>query len=168
MAGPRPPYGFRYNDARDNYVVDPEKMRVIECIFRMVGAEGYTMNATRLAFNREGVLPPSGGRFWSPKYVREAIRDDVYRSHTFEEVAALVSPDVAARLDPKKRYGIWYFNRRRYVTKQVSVNGPEGRSYRRTTKVFDKPRAEGIAVPESEIAHEWVDAAREAIKDNRP
>jgi pimeloyl-ACP methyl ester carboxylesterase len=24
VAGPRPPYGFRYNDARDNYVVDPE------------------------------------------------------------------------------------------------------------------------------------------------
>jgi len=135
----------------------------------MVGAEGYTMNATRLAFNREGISPPSGGRFWSPKYVREAIRDDVYRSHTSEEVAELVSPDVAARLDPKKRYGIWYFNRRRYVSKQVSVNGPEGRSYRRTTKVIDKPRAEWIAVPvpESGIPREWVDAAREAIKDNQ-
>jgi site-specific DNA recombinase len=76
---------------------------------------------------------------------------------------------VAARLDPKKRYGVWYFNRRRYVTKQVSVNGPEGRSYRRTTKVFDKPRSEWIAVPvpESGIPREWVDAAREAIKDNQ-
>ena len=91
MAGPRPPYGFRYNDARDNYVVDAETMTVIERIFRMVGAEGHTINATRLAFNREGVQPPSGGRFWSPKYIREAIRDDMYRSHTYEEVAALVS-----------------------------------------------------------------------------
>ena len=71
----------------------------------------------------------------------------MYRSHSCEEVAELVSPDVAARLDPNKRYGIWYFNRRRYVTKQVSVNGPEGRSYRRTTKVFDRPRSEWIAVP---------------------
>jgi site-specific DNA recombinase len=76
---------------------------------------------------------------------------------------------VAARLDPNKRYGIWYFNRRRYVSKQVSVNGPEGRSYRRTTKVFDRPRSEWIAVPvpESGIPREWVDAAREAIKDNQ-
>ena len=73
VAGPRPPYGFRYNDARDNYVVDPEKMRVIERIFRMVGTEGYTLNATRRAFNREGVQPPSG-EFWSPKCVRQAIR----------------------------------------------------------------------------------------------
>jgi site-specific DNA recombinase len=40
VAGPRPPYGFRYNDARDNYVVDPEKMRVIERIFRMVAQRG--------------------------------------------------------------------------------------------------------------------------------
>jgi site-specific DNA recombinase len=168
VAGPRPPYGFRYNDARDNYVVDPKKMRVIERIFRMVGTEGYTMNATRRAFNREGVQPPSG-EFWSPKYVREAIKDDVYRSHSYDEVAALVSPDVAARLDPNKRYGIWYFNRRRYVSKQVSVIGPEGRSYRRTTKQFDKPRSEWIAVPvpESGIPREWVDAAREAIKDNQ-
>src|SRR5919112_1603423 len=86
LAGPRPPYGFRYNDARDNYVVVQEKMRVIERIFRMVGAEGYTMSATRLTFNREGVKPPSG-EFWSPKYLREAIKDDVYRSHTYEEVA---------------------------------------------------------------------------------
>ena len=146
VVGPRPPYGFRYNDARDNYVVDPKKMRVIERIFRVVGTEGYTMNATRRAFNREGVQPPSG-EFWSPKYVREAIKDDVYRSHSYDEVAALVSSDVAARLDPNKRYGIWYSNRRPYVSKQVSVNGPEGRSYRRTTKQFDKPRSEWIAVP---------------------
>ena len=169
VAGPRPPYGFRYNEARDNYVVEAETMAVIERIFRMVGAEGHTMNATRLAFNREGLPPPSGGRFWSPKYVREAIKDDVYRPHTYEEVAELVSPDVAARLDPKKRYGIWHFNRRRYVSKQVSENGPEGRSYRRTIKVFDKPRSEWVAVPvpESGIPREWVDAAREAIKDNQ-
>jgi site-specific DNA recombinase len=128
LAVHRPPYGFRYNDARDNYLVDEERMAVMERIFRMVGVEGCSMNATRLTFNREGVRPPAG-EFWSPKYIREAIKDDVYRSHSYEEVAELVSPDVAARLDPKKRYGIWYFNRRRYVTKQVSVNGPEGRSY---------------------------------------
>jgi hypothetical protein len=53
LAGPRPPYGFRYNDARDNYVVDEETMRVIKRIFRMVGGEGHTMHAVRLAFNQE-------------------------------------------------------------------------------------------------------------------
>jgi hypothetical protein len=69
LAVHRPPFGFRYNDTRDNYLVDAERMEVIERIFRMVGVEGYTMNATRLAFNREDVRPPSGG-FWSPKYIQ--------------------------------------------------------------------------------------------------
>jgi len=169
LAVHRPPYGFRYNDARDNYLVDEESIRVIARIFRMVGAEGHTMCATRLAFNREGVRPPSGGRYWSPKYIREAIKDDVYRPHTFEEVSALVTPAVAARLDPEKRYGIWWFNRRRYASKQVAMGGPEGRTYRRQIKVTDKPRSEWIAVPvpDSGIPREWIDAARNSIKDNK-
>src|ERR671916_2238648 len=33
MAGPRPAYDFRYNDARDNYVVDAETMAVVRRIF---------------------------------------------------------------------------------------------------------------------------------------
>src|SRR5919206_2404961 len=33
----RPPYGFRYNDTRDNYLLDAEKMAMMERIFRMVG-----------------------------------------------------------------------------------------------------------------------------------
>jgi site-specific DNA recombinase len=149
--------------------VDEERMQIIKRIFRMVGAEGCTMSVTRLTFNREGVSPPSGGRYWSPTYIREAIKDDVYRPHTFEEVAALVSPTVAAQLDPKKRYGVWWFNRRRYASKQVAVSGPEGRSYRRETKVSDKPHSEWIAVPvpDSGIPREWIDAARDSIKDNK-
>ena len=40
------------------------------------------------------------------------LTDDVYRPHSYEEMRTLVetgqlSPDVAARLDPKKCYGIW-------------------------------------------------------------
>jgi len=169
IAGTRPNYGFRYNDARDNYVVDEESMRIIARIFRMVGAEGQTLNAVKRAFNREGVRPPLGGKYWSPKYIRECIKDDVYRPHTFEEVRQVVSPDVAARLDPSLNYGIWWFNRRRTESRQVSETGPNGRHYRRRIKVTDKPRSEWIAVPvpDSGIPREWIDATREAIKENR-
>jgi hypothetical protein len=86
------------------------------------------MCAVRLAFNRKSVRPPSGGRYWSSKYIREAIKDDVYRPHTFDEVSGLVSPAVAARLNPDTLYGIWWFNRHHYASKQVAVNGPDGRS----------------------------------------
>jgi site-specific DNA recombinase len=170
LAGPRPSYGFRYNDARDNYLVDEESMRVVRRIFRSVGAEGKTMNSVRMAFNREGVSPPLGGRYWSPKKLRDIILDDVYRAHSYEEIAAFVSAEVAARLDSQKLYGIWWFNRRRYETKQVAVNDPAGagRQYRRQGRVYEKPRGEWIAVPVPNpgIPQEWVDAAREAIKDN--
>jgi site-specific DNA recombinase len=169
LAGPRPPFGFRYNDARDNYVVDEEAMRVIKRIFHMVGGEGHTMHAVRLAFNQEGIRSPLGGRFWTPKALTDRLNDDVYRPHTYEEIRALVSPEVALRLDPKKRYGIWWFNRRRYETKQVAETGPNGeRRYRRVGKLSDKPRSEWIAVPvpDSGIPRELVDAARESIEKN--
>jgi len=73
VAGPRPNFGFQYNDARDNYVVDEEQMRVIERIFQGVGAEGWTMYAVKAALDREGVAPPLGGKFWSLKYIRHRI-----------------------------------------------------------------------------------------------
>ena len=169
IAGARPNYGFRYNEARDNYVVDERSMSVIGRVFRMIGAEGQTMNAVKRAFEREGVRPPLGGKYWSPKHIRECIRDDVYRPHTFEEVRRVVTPEVAATLDPTRSYGIWWFNRRRTETKQVLEMGPDGRRYRRRIKVTDKPRSEWIAVPvpDSGIPREWIDATREAIKDNR-
>jgi site-specific DNA recombinase len=90
VAGPRPNFGFRYNDARDNYVVDEEQMGVVRRIFREVGAEGRTLYSVKTDLDMEGVAPPSGGRFWSLKYIRDRINDDLYKPHTFEEVSALV------------------------------------------------------------------------------
>jgi site-specific DNA recombinase len=79
-----------------------------------------------------------------------------------------MSADVAGRLDPTKCYGIWFFNRRKTTTSQVAVNGADGKTYKRKTKITERPEGEWIAVPvpESGIPREWVDAARDAIKDN--
>jgi site-specific DNA recombinase len=97
------------------------------------------------------------------------VLDDVYRPHTFEEIRELVLPEVAARLDPEKYYGVWWYNRRRQRRVQVSEAGQDGRRYRRKTITTEKPRAEWIAVPvpDSGITRAWVDAAREAVKHNR-
>ena len=65
VAGPRPNYGFRFNEKRDGYLVEEDKMVVIRRIFRMVGAEGMTLNATRCTLEKEGILTPSGRRSWS-------------------------------------------------------------------------------------------------------
>src|SRR3712207_7940090 len=67
--------------------------------------------------------PPRSTLFpYTPLFRSEVIKDDVYRPHSFEEVQALVTPEVAAQLDPDKSYGIWWFNRQRHTFKQVVEN----------------------------------------------
>ncbi|MDP9454214.1 MAG: recombinase family protein [Actinomycetota bacterium] len=161
-----PDFGYRYNTDRTGYVVDEEAMSVVRRIFYMVGVEGLAMRATKRALEAEGVLSPMGKRYWHQTTIRRIVLDDVYRPHTAHEVAALVSPEVAARLDAKGLYGVWWFNRKRTKTEQVAVEGPEGRVYKRRTRSFDNPREEWIAVPVagSGIPREWADAARARVE----
>jgi hypothetical protein len=58
IPSPTPDYGFDYNGTRDNYVVDEEKMQVVLRIFRMVGAEGDSLNGVKKTFDREGIPTP--------------------------------------------------------------------------------------------------------------
>ena len=44
IAGPVPNYGFRYNQTRDGYLVDEERIAVVRRIFRMVGVEGMPLH----------------------------------------------------------------------------------------------------------------------------
>jgi site-specific DNA recombinase len=148
VAGHTPNYGFGYNDKRDNYVVNEETMARVRRAFHMIGVEGLPLYSAKRAFEREGIPAPNGGKHWAKKSIRDMILDDVYRPHTYEEVKTQVSPDVAAPLDPEKRYGIWWFNRRRTTRKQVAEpNGDGGRDYKKRQKVAEKPREEWIAVP---------------------
>jgi len=116
-----------------------------------------------------GVSGPRGGR-WNKTQVRRIILGDVYKPHTFEEIRGLVTPEVAARLNPEKNYGIWWFNRRRVKVTQVSEGSGTDKRYRRRSELEAKDQSEWIAVPvpDAGVPREVVDAARAAIKDNRP
>ena len=144
-------------------------MGIVRRIFYMVGMEGRTLYAVKQVLEREGVKSPSGKTRWSTQVIRDRILDDVYKPYSFEKVAELVSEEVAAKLAPRRRYGIWWYNRRRTIRKQVSKEGSEGRRYRRTVKTTEKDKNEWIAVPvpDSGVPHEWVEAARAVIKDNK-
>jgi site-specific DNA recombinase len=168
VAGRSPRYGFKLNASRDGYEVDEEKMAIVRRIFREV-ADGTTLRAIALKLEREGVPTPRGAKFWDRSFFRNCVLDDVYRSHSFEEVAAVVSPQVAACLDPSKRYGLWWFNRRRMTSTPVSEVSGDGRRYGRRYSSYTKPKEEWIAVPvpDSGVPRGVVDAAREQIKDNR-
>ncbi len=120
-------------------------------------------------------MPTSnGGTFWHSKVIRAYLLDDVYKPHTQDEITAFVeagqmTSTVAAALDPNKTYGIWWYNRRRTRRTQVSEPRPNGeRSYKKKSHYVYRPQEEWVAVPVpgSGVPREWVDAAREAVKEN--
>jgi site-specific DNA recombinase len=168
-------YGFRYNERRDGYEIDEERMKVVRRIVRMIGAEGRTLYAVKRTLEKEGVPTPNGGKFWAAMVLRLYVLDDVYRPHSREEIKAMVdagqmSSEVFGRLDPEKSYGIWWFNRRRTRRTQVSENGANGeRSYKKKCRYVYRPKEEWVAVPvpHSGIAAELIDAAREIVTENR-
>jgi site-specific DNA recombinase len=169
VAGHTPNYGSRFNEARDGYEVDEEKMAVVRRIFRMVGTEAATTHRVKRAFELEGIPNPSGGKYWDKKVIKSFVLDDVYKPHTLQEVAALMPREVYSRLDPEGYYGVWWFNRRRTTSTQVAEVGPNGREYKKRSRVSYKDKSEWIAVPvpDSGIPREWVDAARTVVAGYR-
>jgi site-specific DNA recombinase len=183
VAGPAPSYGFRFNAARDGYEVDDEAMVVVSRIFRMVGAEGASLRGVVTALNSDGVKRPAStsnksGR-WGVTFVRDHIvKDDLYKPHDFQELHDLVamgnlSLEVLERLDPDGTYGVAWFNKGRSYTTQVAVIDGEGRKlYKKRRRFVERPRSEWVAVPvplgdTPPAPRELVEAAREAIEDNR-
>src|SRR5215212_3847709 len=167
VAGRSPRYGFKLNATRDAYEVDEEKMVVVRRIFREV-TDGTTFRAIALRLEREGVPTPQGAKFWDRSFFRHRVFEDVYHPHSFEEVEAVVSPQVIARLDPSKEYGLWWFNRRRMTSTPVSEVYGDGRRYGKRYSSYTKPNEEWIAVPvpDAGMPREIVDVAQEQIKDN--
>src|SRR5215210_9550719 len=100
--------------------------------------------------------------------LRRLIANDVYRPHTAKEMARLVTPEVAARLNPDEHYGIQWFNRKRTSTSTISEpdeNG--GRIYRKRSAVSLRPKEEWIAVPvPAFLLRALVNRARKALEEN--
>jgi hypothetical protein len=113
-------------------------------VFYMVGIEGKSLSSVAKTLEQEGVPRSKGVRRWDRSFFRACIVDDVYKPHSFEVVRAIVSPEVAARLDPEKRYGIWWFNRRGLDIRQVSESHPNDRHYRKTYRWHHKPKEEQL------------------------
>ena len=100
-------YGFKFKEVRDGLEVDEERMAVVRRVFYMIGVAGHPISAVKRALEAEGVSTATGKQRWATTPIRDFIKDDIYKPHTYEEVKELVSPDVAARLDREKLYGLW-------------------------------------------------------------
>lgn len=56
-------------------------------------------------------FPVGGTKHWYVSTIRRIIENDI--SLPYEEVAEVLSPEVASALDPERRYSLYWFNRKR-------------------------------------------------------
>src|SRR5829696_8612666 len=93
IATMKPPYGFRYNQARDGLIVYEPEMLVVEKIFRLA-AEGLGTKAIQTRLYREGVSSPTGKELWHRPVLKRMVLNDIYKPHTYEETVELVPKEV--------------------------------------------------------------------------
>jgi site-specific DNA recombinase len=167
IGGTKIPYGFSMNEAGDAYVLDEEKMTIVRRIFQMV-ADKANLYAVQQSLMADGVPAPAGGRSWSRTTLRNIILDDCYFPFTHNEVAALVAPEVAGRLNESLNYGIWWYNKTR--TKATRVVRMRDGSYVKRRTYAPNPKDEWVAVPviDAGVEREMAERARQAIRYNRP
>jgi site-specific DNA recombinase len=163
-----PPYGFRYDDAGDALLVSEPEMAVVEKIFRMA-AEGLGTWTIQARLYAAGVSAPMGGPVWDIMVIKRLVLNDLYKPHSYEEMAKLLGPEALSRLEPGRLYGIQWHNRRKITTRMVSEpDGSGGRRYRKRHTTQQRPREEWIAVPvPTSIPAAVVEAARQRIGENR-
>jgi hypothetical protein len=148
-------------------VYEPE-MVVAERVFRMA-AEGLGPQAIQTRLHDEGTPSPTGDPLWPRRTLEQILRSDLYKAHTFEEIAELVSAEVLTRLDEGAEYGVWWFGRKR--TTEYSVSEPDGnggRLYRKATTTRIRPKEERTAVPvPAHLPRGLVDQAGAALAVSR-
>ncbi len=166
IAGRTPNYGFRYNERRNGYLIDEDKMALVRRVFEMIGEEGATSYAVVKWLESVDPHGPTG-KGWNLPYIRNMVFNDVYKPHSFEEIKGCVSPKAAAPLDPGKRYGIWWFNRRRFEPKRTPPKTPG--DFKRKYRPIPKPHNEwiGIPIPDPGIPASLIEAARTRVGKNK-
>src|SRR5215204_5726273 len=164
-SAPQPRYGFSWahdeEGRRVGYEVDPATMENVRLILSML-AEGETVSAVQREFEEGGVPAPGGGPRWSATTIRGIVNGDVYRPHALPELAGPLAPDVLARLDPEREYGIAWSGQRRTSFKP-------GRGKRRVAEWTSREKWIGVPVDltGSGLERSVVDWARAAIEGNR-
>jgi site-specific DNA recombinase len=166
IKGPKANFGFRFNETDDVLVIYEPEMRIVEKIFSMA-ASGMGPKAMQTRLYAEGIPSPTGKAMWPHRILKvQMVLNDLYKPHTYDEIAPLLSGEVAARLDPNKSYGIWWYNRRN-VTKSYDseTDGAQCKRYVTRTSVRTRDEKDWIAVPvPAYLPRKLVDQARLMIE----
>jgi hypothetical protein len=136
-----------------------------------MAAEGRGVTRIQSVLHNEGIPSPRGRPVWDRRVLRKIISSDDYRPLSFEEISELVAPEVAARLDERKAYGVQWYNRDKAVTRTVSEpDGSGGRRYRKRKTLVRRPREEWLAIPvpaSDRLPRDLVDLARATMDANQ-
>jgi site-specific DNA recombinase len=162
IKGPKANFGFRFNETNDGLVIYEPEMRIAEKIFKMA-ASGMGPKAMQTRLYAEGIPSPTGKAMWPHRILKvQMVLNDLYKPHTYDEIVPLLSPEVAAGLDPNKSYGIWWYNRRNVITSYDSeTDGDNGKRYVTRTSVRTRDEKDWIAVPvPAYLPRKLVDQAR--------
>jgi site-specific DNA recombinase len=166
IKGRKANFGFRFNETDDGLIIYEPEMKIVEKIFRMA-ASGMGPKAMQTRLYAEGVPSPTGNAMWPHRILKvQMVLNDLYKPHTYDEIAPLLSPEVAAKLDRDKLYGIWWYNRRN-VTKSydTEMDGDNGKRYVTRTSVRTRDEKDWIAVPVPAcLPRKLVDQARLMIE----
>jgi site-specific DNA recombinase len=163
-----PNYGFNLNATKDGLEACEPELAVVKQIFQMA-ADGLGTAAIQARLHAESVPAPRGGQTWYRQVIRRLIASDVYRPHTVEEIADMVTPEALGRLDPEKQYGVQWYNRQKVERESISEpDGNGGRRYKKRRVVTWKPREEWVAIPvPAYLDRGLVDRARTMIAMNK-
>src|SRR5918997_2245123 len=140
----RAAYGYRPSEDGNALNVSEPEMEVVRRIFRSV-ADGASVRSVRPSLEREGVIAASGIVRWNHTTIRNILTNDLYAPHTSAEVAEVVEPAVAARLEEGCLFGLWAWNTRKN-TRRKGWDESAGEFKIRYTKT-PPPREEWLVVP---------------------
>jgi site-specific DNA recombinase len=161
----RAAYGYRASEDGNSLEVSEPEMEIVRRIFRSV-AEGTAVRSVRVSLERDGIPAPSGIGRWNQTTIRNIIGSELYAPHAYEEVAELVEPGVAARLDKGSIYGLWTWNTRKTTRRKV-WDAAAG-EFKIRYHYAPRPREEWlyVPVPDAGVPREVMEAARQSLKDN--
>lgn len=168
LRSPQPPLGFRYGDTGDELVIHEPEMLIVKKVFEMAAA-GLGSSAMQTRLYSAGMATREGKLVWSHKVLLRLVRSDIYKPHTYDVVAKLVAPEVAARLNPDKEYGIRWHNKYKITERTVSEpDGNGGKRYKKRTTTLVRPKEEWVAVPvPAYLPKSLVEQARVAMATNK-
>src|SRR5918998_5648547 len=161
----RAAYGYQASEDGNALEVSEPEMEVVRRVFRSL-AEGVSVRSMRISLERDGIPAPSGIGRWNHTTIRNIIAKELYAPHDYEEVAALVAPGVAARLDKEAVYGLWTWNTRK--TTRRKVWDETAGEFKIRYNYAPRPQEEWlyVPVPDAGVSREVVEAARQSLKDN--